>query len=262
MSFTVERSSGYAEHEWSWLWTSRWKVPLCTGARLRRRTRTASSIARRAARSSATNAAKSASRSTISTSGAGSYGGFAGPRGLPGRPVTVQPRTATGTPTRGAGCGPRRSRDATPSGADGRAFGVVGVEPVGVERREFPDQLVVAMPQRWDHRRREAVGVAQPVHPRVEVVPLVECLVRGQEVPVDRAQRALIVEVGGPEDSVGTAELLERVAALELQRLLAGFDVGAHRGGLQMLTAWAGSLTTFISLVGGSGCLAGLRSTT
>ena len=65
---------------------------------------------------------------------------------------------------------------------------------MGVECREFPDQLVVAMPQRWDHRRRQAVGVPQPVHPRVEVVPLVECLVRGEEVPVDWAQRALIVD--------------------------------------------------------------------
>lgn len=69
--------------------------------------------------------------------------------------------------------------------------------------------------------------------------------------------RAVIVEVGGPEDSVGTAELLERVAALDLSASAGRMRRRCSSRWPSRLTAWAGSLTTFISLVGGSGCLLG-----
>lgn len=56
-------------------------------------------------------------------------------------------------------------------------------------RRELPDQLVVAVPERWDHRRRQPVRRAQPMHPRLEVDPLGLGLLGGQQVPADRTQR-------------------------------------------------------------------------
>ena len=117
-------------------------------------------------------ATKSASRSSISTSAPDSAGWPRRARssaGSAGRGRVGSPQVETHSRSR------LRASAKSRCHADRRrgcALGVVGVEPVRVQRGELPDQLVVAMPVRRDHRRRQPVRRAQPVHPRVEVQPL------------------------------------------------------------------------------------------
>src|SRR5687767_9182002 len=56
-----------------------------------------------------------------------------------------------------------------------------------MESRQLPDELVVQVVERRHDRRRQAVTRLQPLHPSVEVVPLVLRLVGREQVPVDRA---------------------------------------------------------------------------
>ena len=76
---------------------------------------------------------------------------LAGPARLPCRSVSVEPGAGRRYPIAepGAGVG----EVAVPSQRRGAVLlGVVGAQPVQVERREFPDQFGVPMPERRDRR--------------------------------------------------------------------------------------------------------------
>src|SRR3954463_14778533 len=76
---------------------------------------------------------------------------FPGPGGLPGWAVAVQAGAAGPDPVAEPAAGVREV--AMPDAGCGRGrVGVVAVQPVGVQRGELPDQLVVSVPQRWKHR--------------------------------------------------------------------------------------------------------------
>src|SRR3954452_4441482 len=87
-----------------------------------------------------------------------------GPGRDPGGPIAVEfgaaGRDPLAQPVAGIGevAVPRQRRRR-------RAVWVVGVEPVRVQGRQFPDQFVVAVPERRDYGRREPVRRAQPVDP-------------------------------------------------------------------------------------------------
>ena len=143
------------------------------------------------------------------------------------------------------------------------ALRVVGVEPVGVQRGEFPDQFVVAVPVRRDHRRRQPVGQPQPVHPRVEVEPLGLGLVGGQQVPVDRAQR-LVIRIGSPGRIGAAARVIatDDVVVRLQERRLGLFGVGGHRRPRsECRRPGPAPWPPCRSLLGGSGCCDGVRST-
>lgn len=52
-----------------------------------------------------------------------------------------------------------------------------------VQRAQLPQQLRVAVPERWNHRDRQPVGAAQPVDPAVQFQPLGLRFLAGQPGP-------------------------------------------------------------------------------
>lgn len=70
-------------------------------------------------------------------------------------------------------------------------MGVLGVrgQPRGAQRGQLPDQLGVPVPHRRQLLRGQSEVVAQPVHERVQLPPLLLGPVRVQRVPVDRHHR-------------------------------------------------------------------------
>ncbi len=112
---------------------------------------------------------------------------FTWPSSLPRRPVAFQPRPRDRDPVAKplAGIG----EVTVPAEWGGAVLvGVVGAEPVQVQRGELSDEFGVPMPERRHDGCWQTVGAPQPVHPAVEFDPFGLGVVGAEEVAYPHRQ--------------------------------------------------------------------------
>lgn len=95
---------------------------------------------------------------------------FPGPDGLSRWTVAVEFGSGDGDPV--AQAFPGGGEVGMPADRGGAVLlGVVGTQPMQVQRGQFPDQLWMPMPQRGNDRREKTVIAPEPVNPFVQIVP-------------------------------------------------------------------------------------------